>query len=188
MTKMKLLPLLLLPLLLISCATQSVPVGSGLPKNHDQARVVLAKRILQMPNQIQLMSRHVSGRRDNATAYKNMVSTAGGWSAARSSYAKAPGGYVKLQPAMLYGMIALANQGYSYQVSELAGGGHSRNSRHYDGVAVDICYINGVKVNYRNPYYRSLMRAARKLGATEVYGPGDRGHSGHVHIAWPRPY
>ena len=27
---------------------------------------------------------------------------------------------------------------------------------------------------------------ARAKGATEVLGPGYKGHSGHVHMAWPR--
>ncbi|WP_327177138.1 hypothetical protein OG599_18890 [Streptomyces sp. NBC_01335] len=32
----------------------------------------------------------------------------------------------------------------------------------------------------------NLMAACRKLGATEVLGPGDAGHARHVHCARPR--
>jgi len=72
------------------------------------------------------------------------------------------------------------------RVTEFAGGSHSSRSRHYLGVAVDIDYINGVKVGYGNPYYKRYMQRARELGATEVLGPGDRNHSSHIHVAWPR--
>lgn len=130
---------------------------------------------------------HLSGVRDSATALQNMRATAAGKAAKRSSYGKSPGGYCYLQTNMLRGMLALARQGYSIKVSELAGGSHSSRSRHYQGVAYDVTYINGVKVGWNNPYYRAYMRKARALGATEVLGPGDRGHSGHLHISWPRP-
>jgi zinc D-Ala-D-Ala carboxypeptidase len=50
---------------------------------------------------------------------------------------------------------------------------------------MDIDEINGVRVNSSNPHYRALMQQCRDLGATQVYGPGDGGHSTHVHCAWP---
>jgi len=147
----------------------------------------LAKRVLAQPNKFKLANYHLSGKRDNATALKNMQATAAGYSARRSYYGKSPGGYCKLQPNMLRGMLKLADMGYSISISEIAGGSHSSNSRHYQGVAYDVTYINGIKVGWNNPYYRAYMKRARALGATEVLGPGDRGHSGHLHIAWPRP-
>lgn len=150
-------------------------------------RVVLASRILAMPETFKLADYHLSGVKDSATALKNMKATAAGRMARCSAYAKAPGGASYLQMNMLQGMLALAQHGYRISVSELMGGGHSRRSRHYLGVAYDVTHINGVKVSWNNPHYKRYMALARELGATEVLGPGDRAHSGHLHIAWPRP-
>lgn len=149
-------------------------------------RVAMAQQILDRPESFKFNNFHISGVRDSATALRNMQDAAAGRASRRSSYAKAPGGYCYLQENMLRGMITLANQGYRIGVTEIAGGGHSRRSRHYLGVAYDVNYINGVKVSYSNPYYREYMKRARALGATEVLGPGDKNHSGHLHIAWPR--
>ncbi len=146
----------------------------------------MAKAILAAPEKYKLANYHLSGVSDNATALKNVQATAAGYAAKRSSYARAPGGYCYLQENMLRGMIKLAKQGYTIAISEIAGGGHSSTSRHYLGVAYDVTHINGVKVSWNNPYFRAYMAKARALGATEVLGPGDRNHSGHLHIAWPR--
>jgi zinc D-Ala-D-Ala carboxypeptidase len=135
---------------------------------------------------IQLADSHVSGKADNATAALNIADTAKGQPAKRSSYENAPGGSVELNLKMLKGMLALANT-YSFRVSEIAGGSHTKNSRHYAGVAFDIDQINGQQVSNNNPSFRDVMKLARKLGATEVLGPGDAGHDHHVHVAWPRP-
>jgi hypothetical protein len=50
---------------------------------------------------------------------------------------------------------------------------------------VDV--INGKPVNSGNPHVRDFMKKCRDLGATQVLGPGDAGHSTHVHAAWPPP-
>ena len=175
---------------LLCCAFLLLGCGSGsrkpAQKNHLKDRVSMAKFILSQPDKFKLANYHLSGVSDNATALKNMQDTANGSRAVRSSYAKAPGGSCYLQENMLKGMISLANQGYSISISEVVGGGHSRISRHYLGVAYDVTHINGVKVSWTNPYFREYMAKARALGATEVLGPGDKAHSGHLHIAWPR--
>ena len=146
----------------------------------------LAKRILNHPK-ITLLPKQVSGRIDGASAYHNIAAAARGYSAKRSSYGTAPGGYVALRRQMLLAMLYLAdNRGYTYRVTSIAGGSHSRTSRHYAGIAFDVDMINGRKVGYSNPYYKAFMRAGRAKGATEVLGLGDRTHSSHVHIAWPR--
>lgn len=128
---------------------------------------------------------HVSGRRDRATAYDNIRHARYG-AVRRSSYGNAPGGYTHLDIRMLRALKRLAQEGYRIRITELAGGSHSRRSRHYAGLAVDLDYINGKKVRYNNPHYRRFMRRCRQLGATEVLGPGNRGHSSHIHAAWPR--
>lgn len=133
-----------------------------------------------------LATTHVSGRVDNANARQNILDTADGRAAARSCYGTAPCGTVALNFSMLRGMVVLA-ESYSYYVTEIAGGDHSTNSRHYVGVAIDVSQINGVGVSAAHPSQRAFRDSCRALGATEVLGPGDAGHAGHIHCAWPRP-
>ena len=155
--------------------------GAGSPK----VRKASSQAILRHPR-IKLADSHVSGRHDRATALHNVQQATGGGKSRRSGYRRAPGGKVLLDTRVLTAMEKLADAGYTINVTELAGGSHSSNSRHYAGIAFDVDRINGVKVGWNNPYYKSFMKHCRRLGATEVLGPGDGGHSGHVHAAWPR--
>ncbi len=128
-------------------------------------------------------SRHLSGVADQATALQNIHDTAAGLPARRSGYGGAPGGTVYLDKRMLTGLSWIASA-WRVRVTELAGGAHSPTSYHYAGRAVDIGSINGFLVNAGNPYYRAVMDSCRRSGAVEVLGPGDPGHSTHVHCAW----
>lgn len=146
----------------------------------------LAKEVLNHPN-ITLLPYQISGRIDRASAYHNIASVARGHRASRSRYGTAPGGSTKLRRKMLKTMLYLADKkGYYYRVTSIAGGSHSRKSRHYIGAAFDVDKINGIKVGYGNPHYRAFMKACKRKGATEMKCPGDRYHNSHVHIAWPR--
>lgn len=145
----------------------------------------LAQTILNNPN-ITLATAHSSGQVDDANARQNIIDTAAGRPARRSSYGSAPGGTVPLNARLLEGLLALAER-LTFAISELAGGGHSPNSRHYVGVAVDINAINGEHVSANHPDVRRFGERCAALGATEIRGPGDPGHSSHVHVAWPRP-
>ena len=135
---------------------------------------------------IVLARAHASGNQDNATAFDNIKDTAEGRAAHRSSYGNAPGGVVNLDPRMLRGMLDLA-ESFSFSVSEFCGGSHNTNSRHYAGCTADINTINGQHVGAGNPSAASFQQHCRELGATEVLGPGDAGHSTHIHAGWPRP-
>ena len=104
----------------------------------------------------------------------------------RSSYGNAPGGVVNLDPHMLRGMLDLAET-FRFSVSEFCGGNHNTNSRHYAGCTADINTINGQHVSAGNPFVAPFLQRCRELGATEVLGPGDAGHSTHIHAGWPRP-
>lgn len=162
------------------------PVKISKPEPALSSTAVLANKVLKHPKII-LLRKQVSGRVDSASSYHNIASAARGYSAKRSSYGTAPGGYVKLRKQMLQTMLYLADtKGYRYRVTSIAGGSHSRTSRHYAGIAFDVDMINGRKVGYSNPYYKAFMRAGRAKGATEVLGPGNKAHSSHVHLAWPR--
>jgi hypothetical protein len=145
----------------------------------------LANGVLTSPN-ITLATTHVSGNVDNANARQNIVDTSSRTDASRSSYGTAPGGTVKLDIQMLASLLKLADT-YTFSVSELAGGEHSAGSRHYNGVTVDVNVINGRHVNSTHPDVANFKRDCRSLGATQVLGPGDTGHSTHVHCAWPNP-
>ncbi|WP_275791445.1 chitosanase [Pararhizobium gei] len=148
----------------------------------DASPEALAEKILNNPN-IRLASAHVSGVDDNATAHQNIVDTANGLSASRSSYGTAPGGTVALDPRMLQGLLSLAEE-FAFDVSELCGGEHSRASRHYRGVTADVNVINGRHVCSAHPEQTEFRRKCAALGATQVLGPGDNGHSNHIHAAW----
>ncbi|WP_344870154.1 peptidoglycan-binding domain-containing protein, partial [Deinococcus aetherius] len=157
-------------------------VGSGTVTTSDRA--TLAQQILNN-GRISLYTVQVSGVNDGADARSNIVDTAAGRPAKRSSYDNAPGGSVYLDTRMLRGMLSTAGV-YSYRSTAIAGGSHSSNSRHYAGLAFDVDTINGVRVSSSNPYFRNFMQACRNAGADEVLGPGSAGHSTHVHCGWPR--
>lgn len=94
--------------------------------------------------------------------------------------------FIDLDITMLRGMLDLTKK-FTFTVSEITGGGHSANSRHYAGIAFDITYINGVYVTKDNSHLIDFKDEAKKLGATEILGPGDdKNHKTHVHLAWPR--
>ncbi len=134
---------------------------------------------------IDLLPIQVSGRNDGADARSNIVDTAIGRQAKRSSYENAPGGRVSLSMPLLEGLKTLSDA-FSFRITALAGGSHSERSRHYLGVGLDIDTLDGVPLTAQHPKFREFMQMARDLGATEVLGPGSRGHDGHIHAAWPR--
>lgn len=145
----------------------------------------LAGRILANPR-IQPATGHVSGVEDMANARQNLVDTAAGNRACRSSYGTAPGGTVALDTRLLSGILALADE-FGVSISELAGGSHNPSSRHYVGVAVDFNRINGRPVGASHPDLPAFKQLCRDLGVTELRAPGDLHHDTHVHAAWPRP-
>jgi len=171
----------LVALLFVGTASAKTP-----PREHSSLeRVRLATELLSH-HRVSCLDFHVSRNRDSATAQDNLEQTAGGAMARRSSYGNAPGGWTTLDLRMLRALVALAREGYSFRLTELAGGSHSSRSRHYGGVAFDIDTLNGRKVRTGHPSYRRFLKRCRELGATEVFGPGVRGHSSHLHVAWPR--
>ncbi|MFD2053540.1 chitosanase [Mesorhizobium calcicola] len=159
-------------------------IASAAAVSSDTA-ATLAQRILDS-DRVEFARAHASGVNDHATAYLNIVDTAAGRAASRSSYGTAPGGTVNLDPAMLRGLLTLAED-YTFSVSELCGGSHNTNSRHYAGCTADINTINGQHISAVHPDVVAFQQRCRDLGATEVLGPGKPGHATHVHAGWPRP-
>lgn len=178
-----LLPLLVLVISagVVGCsgsAAGSAPFGFG-------NTPATAQWLRRCPN-IYWMPRQPSGRYDGASARDNIEQAARGQVARRSSYGTAPGGHVKLDPQMLRAIKTLAKEGYRFRVTSLAGASHSSKSRHYAGLAFDVDHLNGAKIGYSHPDWHRFLARCRELGATETLGPGDAGHSRHIHAAWPR--
>lgn len=148
-------------------------------------RAATARAILRTSG-ISLAAAHQGGTHAGSTAKANITDTANGKGALTSPWGHKPNRRVALDPGMLNGLLKLNTQ-YKYRitVSEIVGGKHSSTSRHYAGKAIDISHINGKHVGSGAPH-KAVMAACRKLGATEVLGPGSAGHSRHVHCAWPR--
>jgi hypothetical protein len=159
--------------------------GLDLHRSSAAERIALAQSLLERTKsgRLELLSRNVSGVVDGADALSNIRDTAKGRPAKRSSYEGAPGGSVSLSLPMLRALNQLTAE-FSYAVTSIAGGSHSRGSLHYLGVAFDVDTINGQRVSASHPRFKYFMQRARALGATEIYGPGDRGHSGHIHVAF----
>lgn len=175
-------------LLVAALAAATLTAGAGTAAEAGttaDSRAALAKKILNTRG-ITLATVHPGGRHAASTARQNIVDTANGKGALTSPWSDKPNRRVLLDTRMLNGMLKLRTQhNYRISVSEIVGGDHSTNSRHYAGLAVDINYINGRHVG-SGAAHRALMAACKRLGASEVLGPGDRGHSRHVHCAWPR--
>jgi len=130
-----------------------------------------ASAILNNAN-ITLQTVHVSGVRDSATARQNIVDTAAGRPAARSSYQGAPGGTVALSSRMLTALQQIGSEG-RIRVSEIAGGSHTAGSKHYSGVAFDID-------QYGTRGASGIVTRCKQLGAT--YAAFENGN--HVHCQW----
>jgi chitosanase len=151
-------------------ATQTLAAPAALTADGDVA--TLASRILN-DQKVKLATGHVSGEIDQAAARQNIIDVAAGMKATRSHYGTAPGGKVALDPRLLRGIVSLAQQ-YSFSISELAGGSHNANSRHYAGLAVDFNILNGRGIRAGHPDLAAFMARCRALGATELLGPGPR--------------
>ncbi len=168
---------------MVSCGSDAPTVLSPVKRAPSPTSIAVW---LKSSSSINWLPRQVSGRYDGASALDNIRQAAAGQAAKRSAYGTAPGGYVRLDPRMLRAMQSMAKEGYTFRVTSMAGASHSRTSRHYAGLAFDIDKINGRKVGHGNPHWRKFLARCRAMGATETLGPGDKGHSTHIHAAWPR--
>jgi hypothetical protein len=128
---------------------------------------------------------HSSGVVDAATARRNVLDLAAGLLARRSSYQNAPGGSTRVSVRVLQAMRAMGRLG-TITVSEVVGGSHAVGSAHYDGLAFDVRFVNGVHVAPGSSYGMAVS-TCRAYGATNIYYPAYDpygGHSNHVHCDW----
>ncbi|MEU0805573.1 hypothetical protein [Streptomyces sp. NPDC005970] len=175
------------PLMISAVLASSMAVMATATTAEAATRPAIAKSILNHRG-ISLATTHDSGVRDKANAKQNIVDTAAGRKAKRSNYGTAPGRSVTLNKTMLSAMLKLNTaKRFTFKVTEVAGGSHSRGSKHYAGRAFDVGTVNGKRVSTSGAGYnnaKKFMRACRSYGAVLVLGPGDAGHSTHVHCQW----
>lgn len=143
----------------------------------------LASLVNRNPN-ITFASSHVSGVSDDANAQQNITDAAAGNDVSRSNYQNAPGGTTSLNQDTLTAMNDLGKD-YQYNVSEIAGGSHSVGSQHYGGNAFDVNTINGSGVSSTNADVAGFKQGLNDNGSTLTLGPGNAGHSTHLHGQWP---
>ncbi|WP_435256146.1 GH25 family lysozyme [Streptomyces althioticus] len=156
--------------------------GSDTPPARGNA-VALAKQLMKTSG-IEFARVHSETRHSGSTAYANIVDMAAGKGALTSPQSHVGAKRVQLDARMLRGLLNLRNShGFRMNITEFVGGVHSSTSRHYRGLSFDVNEINGIHVG-SGASHRAFMTACRQLGATEVLGPGHKGHSTHVHCAW----
>ena len=151
--------------------------GNGDPGTANSSAQV-ASQILAK-NNIALARVHPSSVQDNATAYQNIVDTAAGRQASRSSYGTAPGGTVALRVTMLNALLNIGGT-WSVRVSEVAGGSHlTSGSYHYKGLAFDLDRISGNAVTSASA--QPVVSRCQSLGASYALFESNN----HVHCQWP---
>ena len=161
--------------------TKAVLFQSNQTNSSGTLRQKYAKQILNN-SKIVLAKAHPSGVRDNAFAYNNVLDTANGKAASRSSYGNAPGGSVYLDADLLKIILDLQAKYGTVYVSEICGASHSKNSLHYRGIAVDITNVGGsVSVQRGKDIYNYLT--SRGYSLKTVYSGTVREDSSHYHIA-----
>jgi len=144
----------------------------------------LAKELMNDEN-VRFMRKHPSSSyKDGAAAWDNIADTSEGKKAKASRYGNAPGGYAYLDVRILRALKKISDSGYKIRISSMVGASHSSSSRHYKGLAVDINTINDRPVSWQNPYYKRVLQIFKSMGADQLLGPGDKGHSSHIHAGW----
>ena len=154
---------------------------------YSNSAMLLAADILDNSN-ISPAKGHYSKVVDKASAEQNLMDASKGLLVHTSDYGKAPGLMVALSPALMAGVLALA-QKYKISISEIAGGDHSANSSHYKGLSIDVNIVNGDHVDIRNISDDEIIafrNAAYAAGATKVLDPLNEPvhHFNHFHIQW----
>ncbi|MFF0273084.1 peptidoglycan-binding protein [Streptomyces sp. NPDC004330] len=152
--------------------TWNALVGGSGSGGGGTSRAQLAASI-DADSRISLLTYHVSGIVDaDSTAQANITDTKNGTTAETSNYSDVGEREVWLSTAMLNGMLKLATErGYTFLVTEIAGGDHSSNSHHYRGLAFDADNMSVGNATF--------VSACRAYGATEALDEGN-----HVHCAW----
>jgi hypothetical protein len=177
-------------------SSNSGSTGSSTPGSYrGQSVQSLATRVMQYHNEgkVELIDFQVgSGNDDGATSYDNIRDAANGRPANTSCYSTAPCTTVELDPTMLRGILRIwDDDGLVPTINSIAGGGHSHNSTHYYGNAVDVGYINGqphhrvcgAPVTTVSDRFRAMTPAPRLV---LDYCNEPQNHWHHIHADWGR--
>jgi hypothetical protein len=177
-------------------SSNSGSTGSTTPGSYrGQSVQSLATRVMQYHTEgkVELLDYQVgSGNDDGATAYDNIRDAANGRPANTSCYSTAPCSTAYLDPTMLRGILRIYDDdGLVPTINSIAGGGHSSNSTHYYGNAVDVGYINGqahhrvcgAPVTTVSSRFRAMTPAPR-LVLDYCNEPNNHWH--HIHADWGR--
>lgn len=127
------------------------------------------------------------GRFDGADPLSNFRDASAGRPAKTSCYGGAPCNEVYLQARMVSSVRKLIeDKNLRFFVTSVAGARHSYGSKHYQGRAIDVDEVDGVRIYGNSAAADRFMQACRSLGATEVFGPSNDpyGHWDHIHCAW----
>lgn len=112
----------------------------------------------------------------NISAEGNPKSSLQAAAAGKCSPSPQTGGCVMLDKRLLTALLEVA-QKRPLVITSLTTGDHTGCSNHYEGRAADLGSTD-----------RSILDDFQKLGATELLGPGDEGHSDHLHVGWDGPH
>jgi RHS repeat-associated protein len=155
--------------------------SEGLNGNQEKAEY-----ILNSPK-IKLATSHESGINDDAFAKNNIQDIANGKLAQNSHYQNAPGKETALTSNMLDAIIKLSENS-TLSISEFAGASHSKGSKHYTGMAVDINYVNGIHVrDLTDEQVSDFRQQCLDAGAKVVFDPlhgakTPKDHKSHFHL------
>ncbi len=134
----------------------------------------LAQQLLDTAGVGCFYAQHVGGHApDGATARDNIVDTAAGRPAKRSSYGGAPGGSTPLDARMLQALLSIHAAGYTSMcpVTAIAGSEHSSDSSaHYAGKAFDLDHTTNAD---------AILAICRRAGAVSAVNEGN-----HLHCRW----
>lgn len=157
---------------IVNVDTWNALVGGPGGGGSDTTRAQLAASI-DANSRISLLTYHVSGISDpDSTAQANITDTKNGTTAETSNYSDVGEREVWLSTDMLNGMLKLATEkGYTFLITEIAGGDHTSGSNHYKGIAFDADNMSVSNATF--------LSACRSYGATEAID-----ESNHVHCAW----
>ena len=175
-------------------------IGIGEKRNLSQ---VLAEKIIK-EKRVTFSSIHFHKLlNDKANADDNIKDVAEGKKSQLSNYKKAkahrdePGnsGEVEVASELLY-LIYMLSKKYTFNISEITGGSHSGDSKHYFGRAIDINVVNGQDIGdgvgknavskIPDKLILEFAKEAKKHGATKVLNKFTRAkqkdHHNHFHI------
>ncbi|MEI8130331.1 MAG: hypothetical protein WCG55_02385 [bacterium] len=161
----------------------------------------LAKQILQNRN---ITLSPAWGSQDaKSSVIQNITDTANGVAAWTSPSRQGGQIQASLDSRMLAGLLVVANNVGSVNVTELLGGQHTKGSAHYRGLAFDI---GGASFSYSTTTAKKIMDICRAAGANprQIFGPcnglgkgqnsfiacpvtgyrTNSQHENHVHCGW----